>query len=63
MGLNYYVDLHVVVNGQIPVREGHQIAQSVEKEILRVLPQVSEVLVPVEPEEELLGSRAIISRR
>ena len=63
MGLNYYVDLHVVVNGQIPVREGHQIAHSVEKEILRVLPQVSEVLVPVEPEEELLGSRAIISRR
>ena len=53
MGLSYYVDLHIVVNGQIPVREGHRIAHAVEGEILKAVPQVSEVLVHVEPEEEL----------
>jgi cation diffusion facilitator family transporter len=58
MGLNYYVDLHIVVNGQLSVREGHRIAHHVEAEILRDLPQVSEVLVHVEPEEELAGGEA-----
>jgi len=53
MGLSYYVDLHIVVNGQIPVREGHRIAHAVEGEILKAVPQVSEVLVHVEPAEEL----------
>lgn len=52
MGLSYYVDLHIVVNGQISVQEGHRIAHSVEDAILKALPQVSEVLVHVEPEEE-----------
>ena len=52
MGLSYYVDLHIIVNGQISVREGHHIAHSVEDAILRALPQVSEVLVHVEPGEE-----------
>jgi divalent metal cation (Fe/Co/Zn/Cd) transporter len=53
MGLSYYVDPHIVVNGQISVREGHQIAHSVEDAILKALPQELEVLVHVEPEEEL----------
>ena len=53
MGLSYYVDLHVVVNGQLSVREGHRIAHKVEAEVLKTLPQISEVLVHVEPEEEL----------
>jgi divalent metal cation (Fe/Co/Zn/Cd) transporter len=53
MGLSYYVDLHIVVSGQIPVRQEHLIAHGVETEILKILPQVSEVLVHVEPEEEL----------
>ena len=26
MGLSFYVDLHIVVNGQLSVREGHQLA-------------------------------------
>jgi cation diffusion facilitator family transporter len=53
MGLSYYVDLHIVVNGKLSVREGHAIAHSVEAEVLKALPQISEVLVHVEPEEEL----------
>jgi len=53
MGLSFYVDLHIVVNGQLSVREGHRLAHKVEAEVLKALPQVSEVLVHVEPEEEL----------
>jgi cation diffusion facilitator family transporter len=53
MGFSFYVDLHIVVNGEITVREGHLLSHNVEDEIRRALPQVAEVLVHVEPEEEL----------
>lgn len=54
MGFSYYVDLHVIVNGEKSVREGHHIAHRVEDEVLAAVPQVSEVLVHIEPEEELI---------
>lgn len=53
MGFTFYVDLHIVVRGEMTVREGHLLSHKVEGEILRALPQVAEVLVHVEPEEEL----------
>lgn len=53
MGFTYYVDLHIVVRGDLTVRQGHLLSHKVEDEILRALPQVAEVLVHVEPEEEL----------
>ncbi len=53
MGFNFYVDLHIIVNGGLSVREGHRVAHLVEDSVLRELPQISEVLVHVEPEEEL----------
>jgi cation diffusion facilitator family transporter len=53
MGFNFYVDLHIVVAGEISVREGHRLSHQVEEEVLRALPKVEEVLVHVEPEEEL----------
>jgi cation diffusion facilitator family transporter len=57
MGFTYYVDLHVVVQGELSVREGHRLSHTVEDEILIALPQVAEVLVHVEPEEELTRPR------
>jgi cation diffusion facilitator family transporter len=51
MGFSYYVDLHIIVEGQLSVREGHHTAHQVEDAVLRELPQVSEVLVHVVPEE------------
>jgi cation diffusion facilitator family transporter len=53
MGFTYYVDLHIVVRGEMSVLEGHRLSHQVEDEVLRALPQVAEVLVHVEPEEEL----------
>jgi len=53
MGFSFYVDLHVIVSGELSVREGHRIAHLVEDFVLHGLPQITEVLVHVEPEEEL----------
>jgi divalent metal cation (Fe/Co/Zn/Cd) transporter len=53
MGFNFYVDLHIIVNGELSVREGHRVAHLVEDSVLRELSQISEVLVHVELEEEL----------
>jgi len=53
MGFVFYVDLHIVVTGEMTVREGHLLSHKVEDEILRGLPQVADVLVHIEPEEEL----------
>jgi cation diffusion facilitator family transporter len=52
-GLSFYIDLHIVVDGEMTVREGHALSHRVEDEILAALPQAAEVLVHVEPEEEL----------
>jgi cation diffusion facilitator family transporter len=54
VGFRYYVDLHVIVDGNLTVRQGHKIAHTVEDAVLASVPRVAEVLVHVEPEEELL---------
>jgi divalent metal cation (Fe/Co/Zn/Cd) transporter len=59
VGFRYYVDLQVVVRGDSTVRRGHQIAHKVEDSVLRSAPRVAEVLVHIEPEEELLHIPAI----
>ena len=54
MGFRYNVDLHIVVEGTLTVRKGHNIAHDVEDAVLHRVPQIAEVLVHVELEEELL---------
>ncbi len=54
MGFSFYVDLHIIVMGNLTVREGHRIAHEVETKLLKELPQIAEVLIHVEPEEELV---------
>jgi cation diffusion facilitator family transporter len=49
MGLDYYVDLHVGVNGQISVHEGHEIAHRVKAAIQQSDSRVADVLVHIEP--------------
>lgn len=49
MGLDFYVDLHVIVDGDLPVREGHRIAHLVKDVIRAAHPAVADVLVHVEP--------------
>jgi cation diffusion facilitator family transporter len=49
MGLDYYVDLHVGVDGNISVHEGHQIAHRVKAAIRQSDSRVADVLVHIEP--------------
>lgn len=52
VGFRYYVDLHVIVDGALPVRSGHEIAHRVEDAILRSAPRIAEVLVHIEPDAD-----------
>ncbi len=49
MGLQFYVDLHVRVDGTISVRAGHEIAHEVKNAIRRTDGRISDVLVHIEP--------------
>jgi cation diffusion facilitator family transporter len=49
MGLDYYVDLHVGVDGNISVHEGHEIAHRVKAAIQQSDSRVADVLVHIEP--------------
>jgi cation diffusion facilitator family transporter len=49
MGISFYVDLHVGVNGSISVREGHDIAHEVKDAIKQTDPRIADVLVHIEP--------------
>lgn len=49
MGLVYYVDLHVTVDGAITVKDGHEIARDVKRSIMAAHPSVAEVLIHIEP--------------
>jgi cation diffusion facilitator family transporter len=48
-GLQYHVDLHLEVDPEITVREGHDIASRARDQIRDELPFVADVLVHVEP--------------
>jgi divalent metal cation (Fe/Co/Zn/Cd) transporter len=49
MGLEYYVDLHVQVDGAISVHAGHHIAHLVKDAVRTGDSSIADVLVHVEP--------------
>lgn len=49
-GLYHYVDLHLTVDGQITVFEGHNIAHRVQEKIMNEIPGIAGVLIHVEPD-------------
>ena len=49
MGISFYVDLHVGVDGGISVRDGHHIAHQVKDAIKQTDARIADVLVHVEP--------------
>lgn len=50
-GMQYYVDLHVLVKASISVREGHDIAHRLKDHLMNALPEIADVLIHVEPKE------------
>lgn len=51
MGFDYYLDLHVLVQGELTVREGHEIAHQVKDAVRQDNPRIVEVLVHIEPHD------------
>ena len=49
MGFDYYVDIHIEVDGKLSVTEGHRIAHLVKDTLLESSLRVTNVLVHVEP--------------
>ena len=54
-GLEYFVDIHVGVAGELTVREGHRIAHEVKDAIRTAQPAIADVLVHIEPSEREPG--------
>lgn len=52
VGFDYFVDLDILVDGSLSVRQGHDLAHQVNDEIVAALPFVRKVMVHVEPEDE-----------
>ena len=52
------IDMHIVVDGNISVREGHTIADNVENGIISSIPEVLEVVVHVDPPPASSDQRA-----
>ncbi len=50
-GLTYHVDLHAIVDANITVKEGHEIAHRLEDELKKAIPDIADVLVHIEPSE------------
>lgn len=49
-GLDFLVDLHLIVDGEQSVHAGHEIAHSVKTKLLQEFPEIVNVLIHVEPD-------------
>jgi cation diffusion facilitator family transporter len=52
LGTAIYLDLHVLVSGDISVRRGHDIAEEVKAALLRDFPAIADVVVHIEPVDD-----------
>ncbi len=50
-GMRYLIDLHALVDGELTVTEGHDLAHRLKDRIQETIPNVEEVLIHVEPAE------------
>jgi len=63
MGFEYYIDMHVIVDENITVHKGHEISHNVKDKLKEEYPQISNVLVHIEPAtEERLKREHIINQ-
>jgi cation diffusion facilitator family transporter len=48
-GFKYFVDLHITVNANITVQQGHDIAHQLKKQAMLEMPELGNILIHVEP--------------
>lgn len=49
-GMKYHVDLHAIVNADISVKEGHDLAHQLKDTLRKEIPELGHVLIHVEPD-------------
>lgn len=54
-GMTFLIDLHIAVDAEITVKQGHDIAHQVKNDLLTELPEIADVLIHVEPDDEITG--------
>jgi cation diffusion facilitator family transporter len=50
-GMTYWVDLHLLVNGNLSVTEGHEISHAAKDALMEQLPELANILIHIEPIE------------
>lgn len=50
-GMTYLVDLHLTVDGNITVSQGHEIAHRLKDAIIAAMPEIADVLIHTEPDD------------
>lgn len=50
-GMSYHVDLHLIVDGDKTVKEGHLIAHRLKDTIQSELPEIADILIHIEPDK------------
>ncbi|MFT4170041.1 MAG: cation diffusion facilitator family transporter [Dysgonomonas sp.] len=48
-GMTYYIDLHIIVDKNITVKQGHDIAHNLKDKIKEHMPEIADILIHVEP--------------
>lgn len=51
-GMKYHVDLHAIVEGDLTVKQGHDIAHHLKDTLRQQLPQLGHVLIHIEPNDQ-----------
>lgn len=49
-GMTYHVDLHIIVNGELTVNEGHEISHNLKDRLLHEMPEIADILIHIEPD-------------
>ena len=55
IGGSFYLDLHLEVEGQMTVRQGHEISETVKQTLMARYPKIIDVMVHLEPADENPG--------
>lgn len=50
-GMKYHVDLHAIVNGEISVKEGHDISHQLKDHLRNEIPNLGHCLIHIEPDK------------
>jgi cation diffusion facilitator family transporter len=56
-GMKYHVDLHAIVDGEISVKEGHDLAHKLKDTLRNEITALGHVLIHIEPNEEKIDAK------